>query len=490
MKHIAIIGSGIGGLCTGIRLLAEGYQVSIYEKNKTAGGSVNRLTVPSQRFSWDESASLAINPSEYEAIFKDLGKDPREYFSWIKLKNSYHVFYEDQTMFKVPNETSKWLKKIANISPTDREGYEAFLYETDATYNTAKEKLLKKPLQTRRQIFNRETLATLRQTHPMQNVPLYLRRYIKDEKLIDFNLFQTFYMGANPRYMPGIYTAIAEKAQVEGIHHIKGGLSAYKASLLRLFKELGGLIYYQHHVTKIIDKQNDSPKFYVNQKWIKVDKIVINVDYSYALSELLGIKLRKKYQASCSTYVIHLGLDKCYDELNVHNLYITSNFREEIQRVFKGQMPENPNLYLYMPSGVDTSFCKKPHESVLNIMVRVPNLKKYSGWDKESERQLFIKCLENVRKIKGLEDLQRHICSCMITQPTTFEMRYHATDGGCFGLAHTYTQSLMFRPQVQLKKYKNIYFTGASVHPGNGVSIVMMGAQLTANQILSDDKNE
>ena len=42
-KSVLIIGSGIGGLATALRLLSKGYNVKVYEKEKTIGGKTNQL---------------------------------------------------------------------------------------------------------------------------------------------------------------------------------------------------------------------------------------------------------------------------------------------------------------------------------------------------------------------------------------------------------------------------------------------------------------
>jgi phytoene desaturase len=45
-----------------------------------------------------------------------------------------------------------------------------------------------------------------------------------------------------------------------------------------------------------------------------------------------------------------------------------------------------------------------------------------------------------------------------------------------------------FRPHNRHSKYKNLYFTGGSTHPGNGVPLVLLGAQLTSERIIKDIK--
>ncbi|WP_237087968.1 FAD-dependent oxidoreductase [Paenibacillus bovis] len=42
-KKVIVIGSGVAGLATAIRLQVAGYQVEIYEKGSTPGGKMNRI---------------------------------------------------------------------------------------------------------------------------------------------------------------------------------------------------------------------------------------------------------------------------------------------------------------------------------------------------------------------------------------------------------------------------------------------------------------
>ena len=80
-----------------------------------------------------------------------------------------------------------------------------------------------------------------------------------------------------------------------------------------------------------------------------------------------------KKEASCSIFMIYLGLSRKFDELSVHNIYISRNFRESIEKPFKGDIPDNPSIYIYYPSAVDDTLCTRG-KSVMNLMVRVPNL--------------------------------------------------------------------------------------------------------------------
>jgi phytoene dehydrogenase-like protein len=43
-----------------------------------------------------------------------------------------------------------------------------------------------------------------------------------------------------------------------------------------------------------------------------------------------------------------------------------------------------------------------------------------------------------------------------------------------------------FRPENRHGRYRNLYFVGASTHPGTGVPTALISARLTAERLLGD----
>ncbi|MBT5428034.1 MAG: FAD-dependent oxidoreductase, partial [Bacteroidetes bacterium] len=69
MAKALIVGAGLGGLSTALRLAKKGYQVSIVEKYKQAGGQLNQIR--KNGFVWD----LGPTYLSMSYIFEDLSKD-------------------------------------------------------------------------------------------------------------------------------------------------------------------------------------------------------------------------------------------------------------------------------------------------------------------------------------------------------------------------------------------------------------------------------
>lgn len=484
MKSVIIIGAGIGGLCTGIELQLQGYKVRIYEKNNEAGGVLRSLTSPDGAFRFEESASIPINPKTYHNYFKKLGLNPNEYFSDEELKTLYHVYFHDGRVLRVPHDLSAMRAALRKDFSGDIKGFDKFMIATMNKSRISEQYFMNRPFMKISSILNPKQLCKLVELNPFYSASRYVNRFIKSEELRNFILFQAFFMGIEPNKLPNVYTTVYANSQVEGISHIQGGLSHYAKVLARIFEDKGGKIYYNAPVKKILGKGSLVTGVRVGNHTLTSDVVVVNADYCYAQKELLNRELHRYFQVSCSTFIVHLGLTRKYPELGVHNLFINKNFEEQISGIFEGRLPQYPSLYIYSPSLVDDSYCNNPSHSVLNLMLRVPNLKNLPiSWDETTIEQLYTLCLGAVSSIKGLKTIKDSIAYKSFTTPTHFKREYNCRYGSCFGLGHTLFQSMVLRPQLRDKFYKNLYYVGSSIHPGNGASIVIEGAQMVSEII-------
>ena len=122
-------------------------------------------------------------------------------------------------------------------------------------------------------------------------------------------------------------------------------------------------------------------------------------------------------------------------------------------------------------------------------MVRVPNLI-YSNmaWTANDIIKLENKLLNILTNIPGLEDIKSHILFKHCLTPLDFKNNFNTYAGSAFGISHNLNQSLIFRPQCILPKIENLYFTGASIHPGNGISMVLKSSKICSDIIKDNNK--
>ena len=123
-------------------------------------------------------------------------------------------------------------------------------------------------------------------------------------------------------------------------------------------------------------------------------------------------------------------------------------------------LPENPSLYIYCPSRIDSSMAKDAGDC-LNIMLRVPNLFfKEIIWDQDTVDLLINKMIHELKNIKGLEDIGENIQYQDYFTPVDMESKFNAYGGTAFGLSTTLTQTNYFRPHFKSNKANNLFFVG------------------------------
>ena len=490
-----IIGGGIGGLCSGIRLLSKGYRVILLEKNEKVGGKVN--IIENNGFKFDLTASILMTPKIYTDIFEDAGKDYKDYFKICKLDPIYKVFYYDNTCCNFFSDTNKMINELEDLEKGLSADFYKFLSKSYKKYFISKEKILNQPMINLKEIINLSFIKSMCQINPIPSTYKYINKLISNDKLRNYLIFTSMYIGINPYTNSNIYTLIPAISHLYGLWYIEGGFYKYVKSLEQLFLDLGGKIVTNSEVEKILIENNKVKGVKVENKILDCDLIVCNADYPYAVNNIIDNKfIEKKYSKdklnridySCSVFILYLGLDKVYNNLNIHNIYISKNFRNGIEDAFKGELPSDPSLYIYYPASIDETF-KTNNNSSMNIMLRVPNLSFDNiNYDESQIKALKKYILSSLKNIKELEDIENHILYEDYLTPIDLQNKFNTYYGNAFGLSHKISQSAYFRPHLKSKKVKGLYFIGSSIHPGNGASVVIDGSKVLCKIIENNKK--
>lgn len=489
-KKVIVIGSGVGGLATAARLLSKGYKVTIIEKNESIGGRTNQII--DSGFKFDLSASILMLPKDYIELFTYCNKDYKDYFELIPLENTYRCVYPDNTYCDFGTSFPMLTETINNYSDSI-DNYLNFLSASYKKHLLAEKFFLNKSLNGLRNMINVLSISKIIETNPFSTCSKHISKYIKDEKLANYLLFQSMYIGVSPYSSSNIYNLIPAVSNIYGLYYIKGGIYSYIKAIKCLILELGGEIITSEEVEKILIKDNTAYGVRVSGEDKLCDIVVSNADFMYSVSTLIDNNiLPKKYkdtsrfEHSCSTFILYLGLDKKYPFMNIHNICIGEEFKENIEAPFKGNISKEPSMYIYCPTAIDSTMAP-PNCEAINIMVRVPNLSYENiNWEHKSIDLMIDKILNRLSLIPQLVDIKNHIVHKEYTTPEDFENKYNCFWGNAFGLSHTLNQVNNFRPQSKIKGINNLYFTGASTHPGNGISMVIKSSKICCETILKE----
>jgi phytoene desaturase len=494
-KSVAIIGSGVGGLSAAVRLLNKGYDVKVYEKEKTIGGRTNQIV--QHPFTFDLTASILMNREIYEEVFSDAQLDYKNYLEFIKIDPIYRSFYPDGTSYDFTRDLVSLIRNLESISKEASIGYMKFLAEVYERYTIANNHFLQQSFENPSDFFKISSIINALKTKAFSTSHGLISEYIKDEKLQKFLCYQSLYVGISPYEGPSIYTLVPAISQLYGLWHLKGGMYSYIKALEKVIYQLGGSIERNYAVDEIIISGDKAVGIKSKEREaVFADIIISNADFPYTMDTLIKSDIHKgKYIASkledlkytCSTFIIYLGLKKKYPQLSVHNLYLNVDFKRNIDSAFTGHLPNNPSFYIYCPTKIDDSMIASDGECV-SIVVRVPNLFfRNITWNEDTVKYMRNQTIAALKNIPGLGDLEENIIYEDCLTPQNLKDSFNSYGGTAFGLSPTLTQTNYFRPHLKSEQVKNLYFVGSSVHPGPGVSIVLLSSKLAVQTILKDD---
>ncbi|WP_436888295.1 phytoene desaturase family protein [Mammaliicoccus sciuri] len=495
--RIAVIGGGVSGLASAVRLAARGHQVDIYEKNKQIGGRMNQIK--QDGFTFDMGPTIVMMPEIYQDVFKYANRDMHDYLEIKQLSHIYDVYFSDDDQVRVPTDLSQLRDMLESIEPNSTHGFMSFLTDIYERYEIARKHFLERTFRKPSDFYNPYTLYQGMKLKTFDKADNLIEKYVANDKIQKILAFQTLYIGIDPKRSPSLYSIIPMIELMFGVHFIKGGMYRFAEALQTLNEELGTHIYTGMNVEEIIidPRYKRAEGLKVDGHIERYDKVLCTADFPYAASSLIKESFQsKKYTTgnihnmdySCSAFLMYIGVDlDLSEEILLHNVIFSQDFDENIKEIFNGTLSEDPSIYVYAPSVEDKTLAPEGQTGIY-VLMPVSELKTgHVDWtDEETVAQVKEIVYNKMATIKALAHIKEHIVTEIIFTPKDFESHYHAKFGAAFGLMPTLAQSNYYRPPNISRNYQNLYFAGASVHPGAGVPIVLTSAKITVDAMLED----
>jgi phytoene desaturase len=303
--------------------------------------------------------------------------------------------------------------------------------------------------------------------------------------------FQDLYVGLSPFEAPATLSFMPYSELVHGVWYPKGGMYRVVESLTQLARAAGVEFIFDSPVERIDTNSRQARGVRLaDGTRIDADIVLANADLPYVYQNLLpqdGLaETLSRKQFSCSAISFYWGMDKTYEALGPHTLFLADDYRENFESIIRDLgLPANPSFYIHAPARLDPSMAPRGQDT-LTAIVPVGHLSEFGdqnwcAWRDEARAHVF----RRLRTL-GLTDFEAHIKFEKTYSPPTWRTRYNLMKGSTHGLSHTLTQLAYFRPSNRHTRYKNLYFVGASTHPGTGVPTAMVSGRLVAQRVLDD----
>lgn len=476
-----VIGAGIAGLASAVRLKLKGYQVQVFEQNNYPGGKLTALKLGDYRF--DAGPSLFTQPYLVDELFELAGKNPSQYFRYQKLNTLCHYFYEDGTTLKGTADKEVFAKEIEQKLEVDKNVVTDHLAKSEFIYTTTAHLFLDRSLHQWSTYLRWRTLMSFLKL-PFIGVSTTLNEYntsqLKHPKLVQlFNRYAT-YNGSDPYKAPGTLHVIPHLEFNEGAYLPTGGMQDISLSIYKLAQELGVEFIWNAKVNEILHQGNRVTGVLVDGNVYDAAVVVCNMDVALAYKNLLpGLNTPQKIknqERSSSALIFYWAIDREFPELDLHNILFSADYQKEFHHLFDLKTIDNdPTVYINITSKKVKGDAPKGAENWF-VMINVPANDKSQDWD-----GLIEKARTNIKsKINRIlkTDIDAHILNEEILEPRTIESKTSSYQGSLYGTSSNSKLAAFFRQNNKSSQLKNLYFIGGSVHPGGGIPLALRSAKI------------
>ena len=491
MVSAIVIGAGLGGIATAARLARQGYQVTIYEKNDIPGGRAAVIERDGYRF--DTGPTLFLMPEVFEETFRAFGERMDQHLELQRLDPTYRVHFHDGTHLDLTSNLVEMREQLEAMEAGAFGAYLKFLAEGYNHYNLSLEKFVGRNFRSIFEYFNPVNLPLLIQLKALTTHASNTGRYFKDPRLLAAFSFQNMYLGLSPYEAPATFSLLQYTELADGVWFPKGGLYKVIEVFTAIAESLGVQFVYNAPVRRIdIEGGRASGITLENGEHLKADVVIANADLPYVYSELLpedGSRqklAKKKYTSSALMFYWGIRGPKSSNLLH-HNVFLADDqYQASFDRIFKDlSLPDVPSFYINAPSRSEAGFAPADGDGLMALVpVGHINDEKPQDWESlESKARKFV--IDRLQAM-GLGDIPSRMVFEERISPNTYQNKWNLAKGSAFGLSHNFLQVGYLRPQNRHARYPNLYFVGASTHPGTGLPIVLLSAKLTVERIIEE----
>jgi phytoene desaturase len=488
-KSVAIIGAGIGGICAAIHLAKKNLHVTVFEKNPHPGGRCDWIEREGHHF--DTGPTLMVMRKIYDAEFMALGTPIDDLLDLQLVDPTYQLIFDDGSQLALTSNLQSLKDQLETIQSGAFQGFLRYHEEGKRHYQFAMDRLVNRDFRRFSDFFSLSNLPLLYQVKPLIKHYANMAAYFEHPRLKAAFSFQDVYMGLSPFEAPATFSLMPYTELEHGVWYPTGGMYSIVDALMSMARQVGVEFAFDITVEKIdINGRCISGLALEHNQHIHPDVVLANADLPYVYQSLLPqdgqVKRLLRKQFSCSVISFFWGMNKPYQKLGPHTLFLADDYRENFESIVgRFDLPANPSMYIHAPVRLDPSMAPTGEDTLIAI-VPVGHLSddKEQDWDKltDQARKHVFRRLATL----GINDLEAHIKFETSFTPLSWHKRYNLVKGSTHGLSHNLTQLAYFRPANRHPQYHNLYFVGASTHPGTGIPTAMISARLVAQRILDE----
>lgn len=480
-----IIGGGLGGLATALRLRILGHDVVVIEKNERFGGKMN--TWEKDGFRFDTGPSLLTMPWAFHDLFDAIGGGIADEVALERVEDPTHYVYADGTTFEYGSNLHELSRSIRTLDARDVTGFRRFMELGARLYSLSEATFFARPMG---QPPDARAFAAMRHAplrHGWGNYGKTVDRFFHSPYLRQlYNRYPT-YVGSSPYRCPATLAVVPYLETAFGVWYIQGGLHRLVEALVNHASRLGielrpgteaANIVMQGGAVRAVELSDGSS--------VPAEIAVFNGDAAM-LPALLGDRQPAKLpfeDRSLSGIVMLIGLSQPEERLPHHSVYFSADYPNEFSQIFHDRaFPDDPTVYVCVPSRRDQSVVPPSGGETLFIMANTPPTQE--PWDDAAIRSARERVFARLAK-GGFPDITGSIAVESIWTPRRMADAYGIPDGAIYGANSHGWRRAFLRASNRVRGVRGLYRVGGSAHPGGGTPMVLLSAKIVSDLVSGD----
>lgn len=488
-----MIGAGVGGLAVAARLAATGHDVTVCEAAAQVGGKlglVEQEVAGHGTFRFDTGPSLLTMPQVFRDLFEATGGWPDE-LHLTPLDPVARYRFADGTTLDATSDLESFCDRLDTaLGPGNGDEWRSFLTRAERVWNASRVPFLESALHGFAGIAG---LAARRPRDiaaiaPGRSLRSLGRRHLHDPRLRMLLDRYATYTGSDPRRAPAALAAVPYVEQAYGGWYVPGGLYRLGLALRDRAVGCGAQVRLSSRVVRIgTTAGRVSGVLLEDGSRLAADVVVANADAAQVYSELIdapaAARRLARTTASLSGFVLLLAVQGRTAGLAHHNVLFPEDYDAEFDAVFGADASPvaDPTLYVSAP---DDAAVRPEGSEAWFVLVNAPRHGSGRGavdWRAPGLTEQYVEHLLDLLGRRGLPVRDRVLWSQAIS-PADLEQRTGAPGGAIYGTSSNGAAAAFLRPGNR-SPVRGLFLVGGSSHPGGGLPLVALSAQITAGLI-------
>jgi len=485
-----IIGAGLGGLASAMRLGARGYRVVVLDRLDGPGGRGSAIWEGGHRF--DLGPTIVTVPQLFRGLWAACGRNFDAEVDLRALDPFYEIRWPDGSTFTARQGDAAMRAEVARLSPADLPGYDKFLKDSERRYWFGFEDLGRRSMHRLPDLL--KVLPKFAWLRADRSVHAHAARRVKDPRLRMALSFHPLFIGGDPFRVTSMYALVSHLEKEFGVHYAMGGVAAIADAMVKVIEDQGGQVIQNAEVDEILldrDRGRDRARGVrlTTNEILTADVVVSNADAGHTYDRLLRNHRKRRWTPaklmrsrwSMGLFVWYFGTrgtGGMWPEAGHHTILNGPRYSGLVRDIFrKGRLAGDMSLYLHRPTVTDPSAAPEGDDTFY-VLSPVPHLGHDDPVDWAAQAEPYRAKVQAVLEDQILPGLGDHLSASRVFTPETFRDRYLSPMGSGFSIEPRILQSAWFRPHNVSEEAEGLYLVGAGTHPGAGLPGVISSAEV------------